>query len=91
MIEKVIQTPEEIKNLQQLPNQLASDFADYIWSRPNQCASTYGPNNEIQILIYGIAYQIREQTTRYWSDHPGIDLEFLASFANGLRLRHLSR
>lgn len=36
--ETIIQTQDAIKNLQQLPNQCASDFDDYIRSRNNAVA-----------------------------------------------------
>lgn len=62
--ETIIQTQDEIKNLQQLPIQRASDFAYYIRSRTSLCGSTYGPINQIDIFIKSIAHQIREQTTR---------------------------
>lgn len=46
--------------------------------------SEYGVVNQIEIFIHGIAHQIRNKTTWYWSYHPDIDLESLSGFANGL-------
>lgn len=81
--ETINQTQDWIKKLQQPPNQRASDFANYILSRTNHCGSAYRQINKIEIFIHGIAHQIREQTTGYWSDHPDIDLQSLDRFANG--------
>lgn len=82
--ETIMKIQDAIKNLQQLPNERASDFADYVLSRTKRCCSAYGPINQIEIFIHGIAHHIREHTTRYCSDHPDIYFESLARFCNGL-------
>lgn len=82
--ETIFQTQDGVKNLQNLSNQRASDFDDYIRSETKRCGSAYRPVNRIEIFTHGIAHQIHEQTTRYWPDYPDIDLDPLARFANGL-------
>lgn len=72
--EPIIQTQDVKKNLQQLPDQHTSNFADFIPSQTNRCGSAYRPIIQIEIFIHGIEHQIGEQTTFYWSDHPDINL-----------------
>lgn len=43
--EKIIQTQDAIKNIRQLPNKRASNFADYIFSRFNSCSIANGSIN----------------------------------------------
>lgn len=82
--ETIMKTQDAIKNLQKLPNQRASDSADYVRSRTNHCCIPYGPLNQIEIFIHVITHQIPEQTTSYWYHNPDIVLESLARFSNGL-------
>lgn len=47
--ETIMKTQNAINNLQQLRNQCASNFADYVRPRTHHCGSVNGPINQIDI------------------------------------------
>lgn len=57
--ETIIQNVDTIKNMSPLPNQHASDFADYVRYRTNRCERVYQPIHQIEFFLSRVASPIR--------------------------------